>query len=73
MRDAGPELAKWRALDARVRNPKVTKEQDKYEKDESNVIVAGKASSGGTVRVFLTYQRRGDFWKLKGVASRIYP
>lgn len=73
MRDAGTELAKWRALDERVRNPRIAKELDKYEKDESNVIVSGKASSGGIVRVFLTYQRRADFWKLKSIDSRIYP
>ena len=72
MRDADHELAKWRAMDYRVRDLKITKEADQYEKDECNVVVVGKTGQG-MVRVFMAYERRADFWKLKGRNSRIFP
>lgn len=72
LRDAAGELAKWRAMEVRIRKKTVSKELDQYERDKCAATVAGQVGDGHELRVFLVYQRQNDFWRLVDVTSRIY-
>jgi hypothetical protein len=77
VRDARPYLAQWRGLMARVAEPTIARKTlDQFEKDRCDAVVEARVTAGGgdktIVKVFLTYRRNADFWKLTEGTSRIY-